>query len=478
VPLSRVEVDLRAIEHNVGVVRRITTPAQAQAGNPAVSAGAGVQKHVNICGVLKQDAYGLGAVRLARRLVAAGVEMLAVFTGEEAGELIEAAVSLPIMVLAPVREIGRTDPMYRHASAGRLHLIAHEPEQLASLTATATRLGLSIPVHIFVDTGMSRGGSRPDAAEAMLRQMRQSPRLRLAGAMTHFASPDTDASFTNEQAKTFHQWLLKVKELLPSASPLIHAANTIGMLRSERYHGTMVRVGQGLYGYGLDSVPQIEDLQFGGTAMDDRRGLEPAVRWVSSVVQVVEIPEGWPVGYGSTWKAPRRADGRPTRIAVVPVGYADGYPRALSGTGMVGFTGKIYDRNATGGGEADSETIRGAAPGETVFAPIVGRVSMDQITVDVTDVPAALCGVGMEVELLGRRRGAPNFLASVADAAGSITHELLCRISPRVERVYKFPQAAGEAAGGAAPAMKTSACPRVLTGSGGGGIGGAAAVAR
>jgi alanine racemase len=476
VPLSRVEVDLRAIEHNVGLIRRITTPAPSPVPGTA-------QRHVNLCGVLKQDAYGLGAVRMARRLIAAGVEMLAVFTPDEAGDLIESAVTLPILVLAPVREIARTDPMYRHAAAGRLHLIAHEPEQLASLTATATRLGLSIPVHIFVDTGMSRGGSRPDVAETMLRQMRQSPRLKLAGAMTHFAGPDSDPAFTGEQARLFHHWLLKVKELLPSASPLIHAANTLGMLRSDKFHGTMVRVGQGLYGYGVDGLAtgHAEEFQFAAAAGDGRRGLDPAIRWVSSVVQVVEIPEGWPVGYGSTWRAPGRADGKATRIAVVPVGYADGYPRSLSGTGTVGFTGRVYDRHATGGGEEDSESIRGGALDTTVFAPIVGRVSMDQVTVDVTDVPAGLCGIGMEVELLGRRRGAPNYLPAVAGAAGSITHELLCRISPRVERVYKFPQAAGEAAG----AMKTSARPPVTAramssapGGGGGGIGGAAAVAR
>ncbi|HPO93890.1 MAG TPA: alanine racemase C-terminal domain-containing protein, partial [Phycisphaerales bacterium] len=189
-----------------------------------------------------------------------------------------------------------------------------------------------------------------------------------------------------------------------------------------------------------------------------------------AAVHVQEIPTGWPVGYGSTWRAPKRADGRNSRIALIPVGYADGYPRALGGAGekrvnppqahavagaglygggpgFVGFTGRPFERR--GSAEPDLAPLdHDGSPLPVIYAPVVGRVSMDQITVDVTDVPdhylrPAGSGAGPdafgEVELYGRDRSAPNYLPRLAAAANSITHELLCRIHPRVERVYRYP---------------------------------------
>jgi len=186
--------------------------------------------------------------------------------------------------------------------------------------------------------------------------------------------------------------------------------------------------------------------------------LQPAVRWTAPIVHVKEVPAGFPVGYGSTWRAPARGPGRsrPTRLALVPVGYADGYPRALGNVAKVGLTGRRWERSAVGGGVDESSA-------KQVYAPVVGRVSMDQITVDVTDVPEEWCAVGMEVELAGRDRAAPHYLPRLAEQAGSVTHELLCRICPRVERVYKYPAAVGGASASGAE--------------GRGGIGGASAVA-
>ncbi len=439
---SRIEIDLSALEHNLGVIRRVT--------------GTGV----GICAVLKQDGYGLGAARLAKRLSACGVEMLAVYTLDEARALVEAAVPTPILLLMPIRTIDRMDPVYRHAVAGKLHLTLHDAEQLVSLTVVAQRLGVGLPVHVQVDTGLARGGALPPVATRLVEMLTRTARVRLAGAMTHFASPCTDADSTREQAATFREWMETVKPMLPTAMAtgtagkvvggaaggppvlLVHAANSCAMFRSAKYHGNMVRVGQSLHGFvgeewGAPAGAEpgetgTEGIEFAAQAME----LRPALRWTSSIVHVKEIPAGSPVGYGSTWRARR-----PTKIALVPVGYADGYPRSLSNTGMVGLTERQWDRPGTGSGGGT-----GRPPAPTHFAPVVGRVSMDQITLDVTDAPEAARRLGAEVEIIGADWRLPNHLPRLADKAGTITHELMCRIAARLERVYRFPAAAGAGA--------------------------------
>ncbi len=469
---SGLEIDLSAVERNLGVVRSVTggDGAKAKGGGSGGSGGAAV------CAVLKQDGYGLGASRLARRLVGSGVEMIAVYTLDEARAIADALGNTPILVLMPVPGIDRMDPVYRHVTNGRIHLTLHSEDQLRQLAEMTTRIGTTLPVHVQVDTGLSRGGSMPADAHTLVQKLVATPRMKLAGLMTHFASPCCDAEFTREQARLFRDFVEGIKPVLkaavaaaggtagvgvkgPSAvvAPhdlMLHAANSCAMFRARSYHGTMVRIGQALLGYALEDVPADERFEFAPAAAR----LEPATRWTSTVVHVGEIPAGWPVGYGSAWRAPWRSDGRKTKIALVPVGYADGYPRSLGGKpgggpGWVGFTGRTWERRS--GGEPD-EGVKAPHPagGETgaeslptVYAPVVGRVSMDQITVDVTDVPDAyLRGVGRmeagpEVELVGRERSAPNFISTLAAAGGSITHELLTRIGARVERVYRYPAA-------------------------------------
>lgn len=496
---SRIEIDLSAVDRNLGVVRTVTG-ASGAGGN---SNGGG---RAAVCAVLKQDGYGLGAARLARRLVGAGVEMIAVYTLDEARAIADAVGGTPILVLMPVPGIDRMDPVYRHVTNGRIHLTLHGEDQLRQLAEMTARIGTTLPVHVQVDTGLSRGGSMPAEAHALVRRLVATPRMKLAGLMTHFASPCCDAEFTREQARLFRDFVEGLKPVLKAAvaaasgaggkagaavvAPhdlMLHAANSCAMFRARTYHGTMVRIGQALLGYALEDVPAGERFEFATAAAR----LEPAARWTSTVVHVSEIPAGWPVGYGGTWRAPWRADGRKTRIALVPVGYADGYPRSLGGKpgggpGWVGFTGRAWERRS--GGEPDeglrsprptgAESAPGGATPEslpTVYAPVVGRVSMDQITVDVTDVPDAYlqgvgrldaspagggAGAGPEVELFGRERGAPNFISTLASAAGSITHELLTRIGARVERVYRFPAASAGGPGTSAETGRGTPEPR------------------
>ncbi len=418
---SRVEIDLAAIDRNVSLLRRCAREGAAKAGVPESS--------VQFCGVIKQDAYGLGAVRVAKRLASIGVDLLAVYCAAEARILAEAPINTPVLILMPTYSFDRNDPLYRLAVRGRLHFALHSLAQAEELHALANKLGMTLPVHVQLDVGMSRGGCLPEEATALVRFAVNAARLRLAGVMTHLSSPASDEAFTREQARLFRNWIDGVKPLLAESAKkghgpcVVHTANTAATLRSHNLHGTMLRVGQGMYGYGGENWFENDQPEFAAAA----ERFEPAVRWLSRIVHVQEIPAGWPVGYERTWVSQR-----PSRIAIVPVGYADGYPRALSNRGVVRLTGLEWDRPRTIGPLEDRPNPGVAGK----FARVVGRVSMDQITLDVTDCPQELSRVGMEVEVVGTDKDGPNHLPLIATLSNSITHELLCRISPHLERVY------------------------------------------
>jgi alanine racemase len=418
---SRIEIDLTAVQRNVGILRQVLQSDRP--GAPGEQPLTNSARHrIGLCGVVKQDAYGLGAPRVAKRLASLGCDMLAVYCLEEAHALADLPLTTPLLVLMPVRGIERQDPVYRLAVRGRLHLTVHDLPQVSELATTASRLGSKLPVHVQLDTGMARGGAMPEEATAIVHAVANNPRLLLAGVMTHFSSPSSDDAYTREQAKAFRAWIEGIKPIL-SATPglAIHAANTAGTLRGKHLHASMVRVGQGLYGYGFESFTDPLAAEFASFG----KQLQPAVRWVSRIAHIHEIPKGWPVGYNRTFKA-----ARPTKVALVPVGYADGYPLGLSNTGKVGLSGLSWDRPRTGGGE------RTEGHEKPAYAPVIGRVSMDQITIDVTGLPESLARVGAEVELIGRDPAGPNHLPALAKAAGSIPHEMLCRMCPRIERVY------------------------------------------
>ncbi len=168
----------------------------------------------------------------------------------------------------------------------------------------------------------------------------------------------------------------------------------------------MVRVGLALFGYGPTEFADPEEFEFA----EEAARLTPAVRWLSRIVQIKRIETGAPVGYGSTWRAPR-----PTRLGLVPVGYADGYPVALSNRAKVGVV---------------------TASASRAFAPVVGRVSMDQLMIDLTDLPEQEARIGSTVEVIGADPAAPNHLPTLAAQASMIAHELLLRLSARLPRQY------------------------------------------
>ncbi len=395
-PQSLLHVDLDAISHNVRVFQE------------ALRGPMGAKR---LIGVVKRDAYSLGAVRFARRLVGEGVSDLCVFSPDEARELVEAGVPARLLVLMPVSSIERSDPLYRHAATDRLHLTVHDGAQLEALGTCAARLGLILPLHLEVDTGMTRAGARPERAMDLLERINASPRFRLAGLMTHFSSA-RNQGLLDAQHELLHRFVHDAGDQI-GADVVIHAGATMGVLRHERYHHDGARIGIGLHGYSL--APDDDACEF--DLADRAQELRPVLRWTSRIVHVSEAPAGWPVGYRALWRAPQTG----ARLGVVPVGYADGFPERLASDGQTSrATLRLVERTPEGIVYHD--------------APVVGRISMDQMTVDLTGAPARIGHVGAEIELVGPDPSAPNHLPTLAAAAGCTTHELLARISPRIGR--------------------------------------------
>lgn len=394
---SVVEVNLSAIDQNMVAIRRLVGP------------------DCRLCPIVKADAYGLGAARVARRLAQAGAEMVAVYSLPQAAELGATDLSIPILVLMPVAELRRNDETGRLLASGRLHLTVHDAHQLASIEAIAHDCPTRVPLHVEVDTGLSRGGALPADAARLIERIAASPRCALRGVFTHFANSRTDRASTDAQIALFDDLLRRCPTCL-GAECDVHVASTYALLRSSRYHRSMVRFGLAWAGYGLEELE--------GAEMELPTDLlRPCLRWRSRVVQVKRVPAGTPVGYGSTWVAKR-----PSSIGLVPVGYADGFPVLRDARSADGDAGQRI--------AVLRETPRGI---ERDYATVVGVVNMDQITIDLTDIDLLgqpNGGVGMTVELVTPDASAPNHLPRLASRSGMIPHEMLCRINSRIPRLY------------------------------------------
>lgn len=387
---STIDIDLSAIDHNMSIIRR------------AVGDGCA------LCPIVKADAYGLGVTRVARRLVSAGAEMLAVYSLRQAIET-AAAVNgaAPVLVLMPVTEIPRDDgELVRVMHAGLLHLVVHDEANLAALEAYAGLHAIELPVHVEVDVGMSRGGALPDEAVRIIRRICAGSRLSLRGVFAHFSHSRTDAAITARQLDAYDFVIAATRDVVPG-DVYQHVASTYALARDARYHRSMVRFGLAWLGYGLDELEAASPVL-------GREDLHPVVRWSTSIVQAKSVPAGTAVGYGGRWVA-RCA----STIALVPVGYSDGYPASRNPTASRGTCVRIITPD-----------------GRLAHAPVVGAVNMDQITVDVTglfdgDVHA---WIGCAVELISRDVHAPTHLPRIAEEAGLIPHELLTRLNPRIAR--------------------------------------------
>jgi alanine racemase len=388
---SELTIDLGAVENNVRVLRGI------------------VGADCALCPILKADGYGLGVGPIARHLRAGGADMLAVYGLDQAAHIARTGVSGPILVLMPVCDVPRADETYRLLIQGRLHLTVHDSGQLEALLRLADRFATAIPVHLEIDTGLGRGGCDPRDAQAVLRRIEHSRWLRLAGIFTHFADAARSAASAQRQMAQLDSVLERCGDLV-GPDCLVHAANTAALLRNRRYHRSMVRFGLAWVGVGNEWCT-------GGPFRRAAAGLRPVVRWRSSIIHVKQVRSGSHVGYASAWTARRHST-----IGLVPVGYADGFAPGLAST----------DERPVG-------PCVGIEAGDArCYVAVVGRVNMDQITVDLTEVARRVpIEPGTPVELIGADPKAPNHLAALAKAAGTTPHEILCRLSPRLPRQYR-----------------------------------------
>ena len=353
-----------------------------------------LKEGVQITAVLKTNAYGHGAVEIAKVLEPLDyVWGYAVAAFEEAVELREAGLRKPILLLGYVFPY-----CYQELAKMNIRPAVFREDMLEQLSTAAKAAGKKIKIHIAVDTGMSRIGIFPDETGLdFVKKALETEGLQVEGMFTHFARADeADRSFTEEQLEKF-VWLTEaVKERLGYDIPIRHCSNSAGIIEYPHANMTMVRAGITLYGlWPSDEVRK------------DIVPLEPVMSLRSHIIYIKEISAGTPVSYGGTW-----APDHTVRLATVPVGYGDGWPRSLSNKGYV--------------------LIRGQK------APIRGRVCMDQFMVEVTDIPDA--AEGDEVTLIGRDGDAYISMEEVGDLSGRFNYELACDINPRVPRLFSITQ--------------------------------------
>ena len=338
-----------------------------------------------VLAVLKANAYGHGLVPVARLYERLGAAMLGVAFLEEGIRLRRAGVAADILVLGGI--LGSQIPLFLDHD---LVITASSVDKLLAVEEAAARTGRTARVHLKIDTGMGRIGVRWTNAARLAEAALRAPHVRVEGVFSHFANADAlDPGHARVQLARFHEALAAI-EATGLRVPLRHIANSGAILRLPEAHLDMVRPGILLYGvYPSREVPRTV-------------AVEPALTWRSRVVYFKVVLPGHAVGYGSTW-----APDRPTRVVTVPVGYGDGYPRRLSGRAEVILRGKRR--------------------------PVVGRVSMDQITVSIGWDSA---WNGDEVVLLGRSGDLAITAEELADLAGTIPYEILTGINTRVPRVY------------------------------------------
>lgn len=346
-----------------------------------------VEDNIKLCAVIKADGYGHGAVPLAK-LLQDKADYFAVATADEAIELRNAGIKNPILILS-----------YTHVDDAQALITNDVCMTVFSLDAAeklekeAARLGKNALIHIAIDTGMTRiGFALNDSSVQEILAIQNLPHISIQGIFSHYACADmTDKSTSAMQTKRYCDFVKKCEDA-GVRFPIHHLCNSAGISEFDK-HFDMVRMGISLYGlYPSDEIDQ--------TKID----LHPAMTYKSHVTHVKDVPAGEGISYGHTYKTTETR-----RIATVSAGYADGYPRALSNQGKV--------------------IVRGQ------YAPIVGRVCMDQFMIDVTDIPSVT--VDDEVILWGSDNGLTVSAEEVGAMSMSFNYEIVCGVSRRIPRVYK-----------------------------------------
>lgn len=344
---------------------------------------------VEVMGVVKADAYGHGAAEVSRLLEAEGARWLAVSNADEGAALRRVGIRTRILVMADCFP-SEQEVIAEHA----LTPVVHSLKDLAELERFAEARSIRLPYHLKLDTGMGRLGTRAPA-EDIVAAIRRCRRLEFEGLATHFASSaDYTTPQTDRQIETFEGVLEELRRA--GAEPrYVHMSSTNPVAYGRRRAwGNLVRAGHALYGYVSPAK---------GNAPARTLEVKPALAWKVRILAVKNLPIGAQVGYGGTFRAER-----PTTIAVLAAGYADGVPHRMGNRGKVIAGGRLV--------------------------PVIGAVSMDLTTIDITDAPGL--APGDAVTLLGQEGNVELNAQQVARWAGTISYTVLCAISPRVPRVY------------------------------------------
>ncbi len=362
----RAEISVSAIQHNVSLVRALLAPG------------------VKLCPVVKANAYGHG-LRQVLGVLGQAADMLGVAICSEAAALRDLGWERPVIMFTTA---GASDAeALAELIARDVTLTLTVPEELDLLAAAAAKAHRPADVHVKIDTGMTRGGILPDKAPALAEAVRQSEAVRLTGIYTHLACAEhEDKSITLEQMSRFDA---AVADCGGRSGLTLHAANSAATIDLPGTHLDMIRPGLALYGCQPFKSPR-EDLP-----------LRPALRLTAPIVLIKDVPAGAATGYGHTYRFDKDA-----RVALVPVGYADGYFRSLSNVASM----RVGD----------------------VDCPVRGRVSMDQTVIEITNVPDVR--VGQAVEIVSADPDAPHCVAALARLAGTIPYEIISRLGDRITR--------------------------------------------
>jgi alanine racemase len=361
------EIDLEAIRHNVRLVREFVGPAVA------------------VMAIVKADGYGHGAIEVSRAALYAGASSLGVATVSEGIALRAALPNTPIYHLPPFPPDSAVNVVHH-----RLVPLISDLAGLHHLNVAAERQGAVAELHMEIDTGMGRSGASAEEAFRIASRIREFRSVRLTGCATHFAAAESDPVYTRRQIELFHDALEKVGGMHPYG--VLHAANSPATLLYPESHFHMVR--PGLLTYGI--LPQLP-------ADYNPPTFRPALTLKTWIALIRELAAGASLSYSRTHTLTR-----PSRIATLPVGYGDGYPRALSNIGEVLVCGRR--------------------------APILGRVCMDVMLVDVTDIPEA--NACAEVILIGRQGDEQIRVEEIARLVDTTDHDITTRLTSRVERKY------------------------------------------
>lgn len=363
-----VEIDLRAIRHNLAEIRRLVGPA------------------VDIMAVVKADAYGHGAVQIAKVALESGAKWLGVALPEEGIALREAGITAPILVFSPL-QIEQVEAMVRFDLTSTICLL----EPAVALSRAALSAGKKPSYHVKIDTGMGRIGVPAEEAVAFIKKLQLLPGLDYGGIYSHLATSDErDKEYAKYQIKRFNKVIvdLKAEGLFPAKA---HLANSAAIIDLPLAYYNMVRPGIMLYGMYPSSEVDLEKIR-----------LKPAFSLKTKVVFIKKVPSGTAVSYGRKYITAKE-----TTIVTIPIGYADGWSRLLSGKAEVLISGKRF--------------------------PIVGAICMDLCMVDVGDEPVE---IGQDVTLIGSQGSEQITVEEIGAHLGTINYEVVCMISDRVPRRY------------------------------------------